>query len=270
MSLDFGPVAMWFERQRRELAAAARAKRSEEQRAEAEAQRSERRRRARLAARHAARLRAPSHRMVLRSHLERAVSSAGVPGALSADTREALERFRGLCKCARCGAVGSRDFFSTPKRCTDCEMAAYERDPEAWFSARLARDAAARGVRVGVPCEIDAAWVRAAFAACSSKCALCGEHMNVERRRGRAQPGDGSAGGPAGGPAGSPAGSQGGSGSLFANFPMNASLDQRVAGVGYTRENVQLVHVRCNLAKLDMPQDDFIAMCKAVAAFHSK
>lgn len=81
---------MWFERQRRELAAAARAKRSEEQRAEAEAQRLERRRRARLAARHAARLRAPSHRMVLRSHLERAVSSAGVPGALSADSRRTI------------------------------------------------------------------------------------------------------------------------------------------------------------------------------------
>ena len=249
MSLDFGPVAMWFERQRRELAAAARVQRAEEQKAEADALRRERVRRERRAARQRARERPPSHRMVLRSHLERAVSSAGVPGALSAETRDALERFRGLCKCARCGLVGAKDFFFSRGRCTDCEMAGYERDPEGWFSERLARDAASRSARVNVPHDIDAAWVRAAFAACERKCVLCGGEMGLQRKRQRV---------PATG------------GALFASFPLNASLDQRVAGAGYTRENAQLVHVRCNLAKLDMSQADFVAMCCAVAAHHSK
>lgn len=248
MSLDFGAISMWFVRQRRELAAAARARRAEELReqrlAEAHRQRRERQRRER----HAARQRGPSHRMVLRSHLEQAVASAGVPGALPASTREALELMRGLCKCARCGVVGARDFFSRPKRCTNCAMAEYERDPRGWFAERLARDAATRAARVKVPCDIDAAWVRAAFEACDCLCRLCGNEMFTERRRHRAPPSA--------------------AGALFASFPLNASLDQRVAGAGYTKENAQLVHVRCNLAKLDMPQDDFIAMCKSVARYH--
>jgi hypothetical protein len=247
MSLDFGAVSMWFERQRRELAAAARLKRAEEQRAEAEAARLERGRRERRAARLRARDRPPSHRMVLRSHLERAVSSTGVPGALSMDTRDALERFRGLCKCARCGLVGAKDFFFSRRRCTECEMAGYERDPEGWFAERIAREAATRAVRVNVPYDIDADWVRAAFVACARKCVLCGGEMGLERRRRREPVKEGA---------------------LFASFPLNASLDQRVAGAGYTRENAQLVHVRCNLAKLDMSQADFVAMCRAVAAHH--
>jgi hypothetical protein len=249
MSLDFGPVAMWFERQRRELAAAARLRRAEEQQAEANALRLERVKRERRTARQRARERSPSHRMVLRSHLERAVSSAGVPGALSAETRDALERFRGLCKCARCGIVGAKDFFFSRGRCTDCEMVGYERDPEGWFSERLARDAASRSVRVGVQYDIDATWVRTAFATCKRKCALCGDEMGLQRKRQRVPVTEGS---------------------LFANFPLNASLDQRVAGAGYTRDNAQLVHVRCNLAKLDMSQADFVAMCSAVAKHHAK
>jgi hypothetical protein len=212
---------------------------------------------ARRALREMRRRKAPSHGMVLRSHLRRAVDAAE-PGPLPSALRGAL-RQRGLRQCARCGRVAAPRFFYSDARCSDCAMAAYARDPEGWFAERLARDAAQRAARAGVPCDIDAAWVRGAFAECARACALCGLEMRIERRasRGRRLLGDDER-----------SGRHGSASAPFACFPMNASLDQREPAAGYTRANAQLVHVRCNISKLDMTQREFILMCHAVAARH--
>ena len=47
--------------------------------------------------------------------------------------------------------------------------------------------------------------------------------------------------------------------------PTNVSIDQIIPGDGYTMDNVQLVHLRCNLAKRDLDQEEFVMMCKCVA-----
>ena len=244
MSFDFGSVEALFNNRKRELMdTALRLHASEMQR----------RRRRTTTLRREARLqqrRASLHTMVLRSHLSRVVESAGTPGALASSTRESLAALRGLCQCAGCGAVAAPDFFSTRERCADCAMSSYTRDPARWFAEHLTKDSAMRAQRVGVACDIDADWVSAALVTCARRCALCNGEMQFERRRPNFSL-------PPGG------------GTLFANFPLNASLDQREPHGGYTRDNVQLVHLRCNLAKMDMSQAEFIAMCKAVASHHS-
>ena len=44
----------------------------------------------------------------------------------------------------------------------------------------------------------------------------------------------------------------------------NISLDQRVPGQGYTKENMQLVILQCNFMKLNCSQDLFLDLCEAV------
>jgi hypothetical protein len=243
MSFDFKSVEALFDSRKRELVdKAQRLRASEVQRRRRQATRQ--RREARLRHR-----RASLHTMVLRSHLSRVVEGAGTPGALASATRDALAALRGLCQCAACGTVAAPGFFSTRERCADCAMSSYTRDPVRWFAEHLAKDSAVRAQRVGVACDIDADWVSAALVACGRRCALCNGEMQFERRRPNLSI--------------SP-----GNGALFANFPLNASLDQREPHGGYTRDNVQLVHLRCNLAKMDMSQADFIAMCRAVASHH--
>lgn len=47
-----------------------------------------------------------------------------------------------------------------------------------------------------------------------------------------------------------------------------SSLDRINSDRGYVLDNVQWVHARVNLAKRDTMQDDFIEMCRAVAAYN--
>ena len=243
VSFDFAFIDDLFMLRKRQLSETAMRLRAAETR---------RRRRRVTDLRRAARLQresTPVHPMVLRSHLSRVVNNAGVPGSLAPSVRDALSSVYGLCQCAECGNVATPDYFLVRHRCIDCTMASYTRDPQQWFAEHLAKEAAVRAQRVGIACDIDADWVSAAFAACANRCALCNGEMHIERRR---RP-----------DAALPVG-----GTPFVTFPLNASLDQREPRGGYTRTNVQLVHLRCNLAKLDMPQADFIALCKAVASCH--
>lgn len=55
---------------------------------------------------------------------------------------------------------------------------------------------------------------------------------------------------------------------LFREFPWNISLDQRTHGAGYTRDNVQISHVTCNLSKLDMEMHDFLELCAKIVDFN--
>ena len=49
-----------------------------------------------------------------------------------------------------------------------------------------------------------------------------------------------------------------------------ASLDRIDSSRGYVRGNVQWVHATVNTMKNDLPQEDFVAFCEAVATHHSR
>jgi hypothetical protein len=50
----------------------------------------------------------------------------------------------------------------------------------------------------------------------------------------------------------------------FRDSEVTASLDRIDSSKGYSVKNVQWVHKRVNLMKLDMPQEEFFEWCKAV------
>lgn len=54
-----------------------------------------------------------------------------------------------------------------------------------------------------------------------------------------------------------------------ANHPFTASIDRIDSSKGYLRDNVQLVGKVINIMKSDLPQDDFIEICKVIARKHS-
>lgn len=51
--------------------------------------------------------------------------------------------------------------------------------------------------------------------------------------------------------------------------PLLASIDRIDSNKGYVKGNVQLVATCVNLAKHTLPQEQFVAMCKAVVDFNS-
>lgn len=57
---------------------------------------------------------------------------------------------------------------------------------------------------------------------------------------------------------------------LFREFPWNASLDQVIHGRGYTKENVQVTHVTCNLSKLDMEMREFVELCDRIVQYNTE
>lgn len=51
-------------------------------------------------------------------------------------------------------------------------------------------------------------------------------------------------------------------------FCTKASIDRIDSSKGYTADNIQIVHSFVNTMKMDASQEEFIAMCRAVAATH--
>ena len=49
------------------------------------------------------------------------------------------------------------------------------------------------------------------------------------------------------------------------SFGKEASVDRIDSSLGYTKDNIQIVHKRLNLMKQDIPNDEFIEWCIAVA-----
>ena len=50
-------------------------------------------------------------------------------------------------------------------------------------------------------------------------------------------------------------------------FGDDASIDRIDSNLGYTTDNIQIVHKKLNMIKKDMPNQEFILWCKAVAKF---
>jgi predicted RNA-binding Zn-ribbon protein involved in translation (DUF1610 family) len=50
----------------------------------------------------------------------------------------------------------------------------------------------------------------------------------------------------------------------------NASVDRINSYKGYTKDNVQWIHSKINIMKMEIPQDDFIQLCKLIVKHNEK
>lgn len=200
------------------------------------------------------------HHMVRRSHVQSVIDSDGVPEHVSSAIRYHLSSVHGVSKCKTCGQVKETKYFSycsakygqnrsVSPACIRCTaMSGYDKDPVVWFCRYSVSEARQRAESSGIPFDIDADWVTERYKSLGGCCELCKRHMSVFKKDYREKKEAGKI--------------------SFMNYPMNLSLDQRVPGKGYTRDNVQLVNLQCNLAKLDLSQENFLEMCRHVVATH--
>ena len=194
------------------------------------------------------------HKMVRRSQVKKIVQNEGVPEQVSSAIRLHMSTVHGVSKCETCGKVKENKFFSLgktnatglrslSKNCIRCAaMSGYDEDPVKWFSKYIVNESRHRAISSGNTFTIDADWVYDRYKKLNGKCELCDRNMTTFKKDYRSN-----------------------HGRSFMLRPMNMSLDQRVPGAGYTPDNVQLVNLQCNLAKLDCSQEEFVAMCKHVA-----
>lgn len=196
------------------------------------------------------------HEMVRRSQVAELKNSDGLPEAVSSAVRFHMSTVHGVSKCESCGKIKKTNFFSLgstklsgfrsiSKNCIRCTaMAGYDADPLVWFCKYIVNESRSRALANGNVFTVDWKWVHDRFNAIEGKCELCDRSMTTFKRdyRGDAR-----------------------NNKSFMSNPLNLSLDQRVPGGGYTSENLQLVNLQCNLAKLDTQQEEFVSMCMAVS-----
>ena len=94
--------------------------------------------------------------------------------------------------------------------------------------------------------DLDVAWIMERLDMHAQCCEICGGKLEFQSRTGTTE-----------------------NVRVFREFPWNISLDQIKHGEGYTRFNVQLTHVTCNLMKLDLTMDELVTLCDSIVA-HSK
>ena len=195
------------------------------------------------------------HAMIRRSQVAKLVKREGIPEQVTSAVRFHMSSVHGVSKCETCGAIKENKYFSLghtrangirslSRNCIKCgAMAGYDADPLVWFSKYIVSESRHRALSSGNVFTIDWKWVHDRFNELDGKCELCNRKMTTFKKdyRGNEEA------------------------KRFMSNPMNISLDQRVPGAGYTPENVQLVNLQCNLAKLDSSQEGFVEMCKAVA-----
>ena len=257
-SIDFSNISLWYSEKLKDLRneamilerkrlSAVRARVKEQRRQEAEKRREKKKNKPKPG----------KHRMVRRSDVNRVIQSEGEKLDVNAAVRFHMSSVHGISKCQTCGILKETKYFSSIEyrygnlrtvapNCIRCSaMAGYDKDPLRWFSKYITSEAKNRAENNGIPFDITPEWVMERYKLLESKCELCDSHMTLFKRDYR-----------------QPKKEQ----ISFMKNPSNMSLDQIVAGKGYTKDNVQLVNLQCNLAKLDMPQSEFVKMCRGVTA----
>lgn len=251
-SLDFGVFIEWYNTRLKEMRTRERQLVLKEN-----AQKREReRRRARRG-----KIKPKPHKMTRRSHVNDILSNEQ-PEHIPAQMRSFIGGVHGLSKCCTCGSIKETKYFSVTSTrtapyagvsasCIRCSaMAGYDANPLKWFSNYITNEARQRAKNSKIPFNITSEWVMEKFNENHGKCVLCSREMTLFKKdsRGRER-------------------------SEHSNFmvnPSNMSLDQRVPGAGYTMENVQLVNLHCNLAKMDLSQEAFLEMCRGVVRTHGR
>jgi hypothetical protein len=117
------------------------------------------------------------------------------------------------------------------------------------FFSKLVKQTEKRSRLESFKYDISVDWITHKFYEQQMRCSICGKEMTTflapkARARTEKRP--------------------------FRLYPLNASIDQTRHSLGYTKDNVQLTHVTCNLSKLDLSMEDFVALCSNVSDFHGK
>lgn len=158
---------------------------------------------------------------------------------------------RRLSKCATCLEIKELSYFRTD-RCKNCimcaELADYKEKPVEVYCKTILRDVKSRARKKGIDVDIDEVWVANRYEDIEGKCEICGDemtHIRLDKRNIGTKTG------------------------VFKVIPTNLSLDQIEPSAGYTTTNIQLVHLQCNIMKMDIPQADFLRLCKQISEYHS-
>jgi hypothetical protein len=257
-SIDFSDISIWYSEKLKELRneamilekkrlSAVRASLKEKKRQEQEKRIKRKKKKIKLG----------KHKMVRRSDVNKVIESEGKTLDVNAAVRFHMSTVHGISKCQTCEILKETKYFSlihfkygnlrtVSPNCIRCSaMTGYDKDPLLWFSKYITSEAKNRAENNGIPFDITSEWVMQRYKRLQSKCELCDSHMTLFKRDYRQDKKEKIS---------------------FMKNPTNMSLDQIVPGKGYTKDNVQLVNLQCNLAKLDVPQSDFVKMCIAVAA----
>lgn len=189
----------------------------------------------------------PKTTRITRGDLNRAVAGR-IP--LTPHVRRRMAEHLGLLRCPSCDQVKAATEFTRTasgscKECVDAAKGSYILTPEAFVRTNM-RDVRTRSAMRDVEVSITDAWVVHRFQRIGGKCELCGGLMTTYKTA--LAPPDLK------------------KSSRFNTIPSNLSIDQRAPSGGYTEANAQLVHVRCNLMKLDMPMAEFTRACADIAA----
>jgi hypothetical protein len=181
----------------------------------------------------------------------------GIPGPLDVRVRSAMVAQLDINKCSDCGegkpvrAFRCRPLSHPAIRCLDCERAG--EDGVQTLLTRQCTGSMARCAKKrregkdGGQHDISVDFLLNLFAERGGNCALCGRGMTASISSERVERGSRT--------------------TWLSGDPDNVSLDQVDPGGGYTMGNVQLVHLRCNLAKRDVDELEFIQMCEDIAAY---
>lgn len=163
------------------------------------------------------------------------------------ETRQSMRDVLGVIKCSSCNEMKHKDDYERGRRtCRVCRKTRADRDTLEKFSNHVVSLARRRSGCKGEQFEVSITpeWVIHRYHELKGKCELCGDTMTHSR----------------------PTKSDKKEG--FTGIPTSMSLDQIVHDAGYTPDNVQLVHRRCNLMKLDMGMDNFVSICSKIAQKH--
>lgn len=143
--------------------------------------------------------------------------------------------FKCRCSCGRMMSINGtalRGKRGTTK-CRKCSNKKYSGDVSGTYLCAIKR----RAIRDNISCEITSDDIWELFLKQNKKCILSGIDLiwkNVDNKIG------------------------------------NASVDRKDNNIGYTKENIQIVHKDINMMKSDYQESFFLELCKKVASFDGK
>lgn len=105
---------------------------------------------------------------------------------------------------------------------------------------RMLAQARIRARKKGYEFELDSEWVKERFKIQNYKCAYSGITFDFSRPE------------------------------YDTNRKYLPSIDQKIAGLGYTKENSQVVCSIVNMMKLDTPFNDFISICETIVKYNKR
>lgn len=170
--------------------------------------------------------------------------------SLDRNTVDHMRDVMGIMRCTSCQTVKTVSEFKNKHTCKECVVKARGEDTLESYSSYIVGIARNRSGHLGdgFGFNVTPEWVAHRFNQANGECEICGGKMTHSRPSRMADRNE--------------------QNNAFITTPTNISMDQIKNGEGYTTDNVQLTHVRCNVMKMDMTMEDFVETCKLIALKH--